>query len=761
MIHTNESLHRPHALVLGLWVLVLCGLPSVLGAQTTCVPVAQGVPALNGPPIWWDADGDTSFPEIPQEDNRLTDPRWRGNAAITYPGVGASGDEVVFRSLQRSEAGGTFIYLSWWVKVAPSFDNLGANRVLVGFDPGGGADDVLLQIELTSATAAMASTSYSPTVWTKAAADSEWGSPLLSVPNWLTDFTRVWVDPSGVMGVPNQWAVQMRVPVTSSSDLDDGVQIDPPGSDFHMWYEVRVDLAGPTDMTGVVFYNWPRMVQTSMMGFDTVYPPTTLWGPFRLASSPVDPGCGTDCVSIARLDVGTDNTTTHQIDLSGPNTFFALPTNNSGSNIPAGSIQADFRIANWGSMPDWNAVPNQNSLWELIPDDGDAGNIPNGQDAPSTGVINDGSKANAGNRIETNWTLTAAQRAPFLSNDKRLHQCMLVELQGPGLRFCPQSVYRNMDFVDASLFQRTAELSIRGISPVPSIGPERDVFLYVETLNMPEQVKPGGGEVDNAGGTVPRVENEFGATDVRRLTPDQLDAFMPTYRVHVYHDTGSRLQMDGEDCKVLKPQGSFGYYVSHEGELEGWRHSLDGPSLEQLAPNFYKIPVREGGAVLIDTEIEALEPGRGMGGAGTSGRWSFSIHLGWNEPVGDAGDFFGQGPAAGLDFEYLLTSDWAFELFAGWDQFDGPGDFEPDVTHLSLNAKRYVPVASDVNWFFGLGFGTYDFSPGGSEDGFNACTGAQFNLRPEWALEATLKYHSVSSGDFEFLELLGGFRYRF
>jgi len=749
----NTGLLRHTAFLLTLLAVLAGFLPLSAGAQTTCVPVASGVPALPGPPVWWDADADNSFPEIPQEDNRLTDPRWRGNAAITYPGVGATGDEVVFRGLQRTSGADTHIYLSWWVKVAPSFDDLSANRVLVGFSPGGSADDVLIEIQLATASPSTAAPqpAYAPTVWTKASGVTDWGTPLGAVPSWLTDFARVWVTP----GTPHQWAVQMRVPVTSSSDVDDGVRIDPPSSDFRMWYEVRVDQIGATNDTGVVLYNWPRMVGTTMDGFDVVYPATGSWQPSRLASGPNDPGCGTDCVSIARLDVGTDNPVAHQIDLNGPNTFYALPTNNSGSNIPAGAIQADFRIANWGSLPDWNSVADPTSLWELIPDDADGGTTPNGQDVPSTGVINDGTQANAGNRIETTWTLTAAQRTPFTNGTKRTHQCMLVELEGPGLRFCPQSVYRNMDFVEASRFERAAEVSVRGLTAAPALGPRRDVYLYVETLNMPEKVPGGGGDdFDNFSGNFNRDPGGSATLPpdrLRQLPADRLDGFMPTYRVHAYHDTGERLRVDGEDCKVLRPQGSFGYYVSHEGELQGWRHSLSGPSLQELAPNFYRIPVPEGGAVTVETVIEAVE----------TGRWSLSLHAGFNDPQGDFAELFDGGLAAGVDLEYLLTDLWALELFLGYDRFDGPGGFDPDLYHLSLNAKRYFPIGGANRWFVGAGVGRYDFDPGSTEDGFNLFTGAQLNVAPRWAVEATAKYHSVSSGDLEFLEVLGGFRFRF
>jgi hypothetical protein len=65
---------------------------------------------------------------------------------------------------------------------------------------------------------------------------------------------------------------------------------------------------------------------------------------------------------------------------------------------------------------------------------------------------------------------------------------MLVELSGGGYVFYPASVYRNMDFVGASTFERDAEINVRGL-PETSL-PKRDVYLSIDT-NMEVSVRLG------------------------------------------------------------------------------------------------------------------------------------------------------------------------------------------------------------------------------------------------------------------------------
>src|SRR2546426_124049 len=101
------------------------------GAQTPatiCIPQAIGVPALSGPPRWWDADGDQVIPEIPNGNDppelvSFFDPRWQGAVSNTD----AAADHVEFKALYNRDT----VYLSWEVKVDRRLDP-GADAVWFG-----------------------------------------------------------------------------------------------------------------------------------------------------------------------------------------------------------------------------------------------------------------------------------------------------------------------------------------------------------------------------------------------------------------------------------------------------------------------------------------------------------------------------------------------------------------------------------------------------------------------------------------------------
>jgi hypothetical protein len=94
-----------------------------------------------------------------------------------------------------------------------------------------------------------------------------------------------------------------------------------------------------------------------------------------------------------------------------------------------------------------------------------------------------------------------------------------------------------------------------------------------------------------------------------RLAEDEIEQFMPTYRVHVYYDTGETVDLDGVTYPVLRSQSSFGYYVEHEGDPFKWLHSLHGAEpISPEFPHFYKLAVPDSGVAKVTTRIAALDP---------------------------------------------------------------------------------------------------------------------------------------------------------
>jgi hypothetical protein len=604
-------------------------------AQTICIPNVQGVPGnIILEPHWWEDLGHGVYY------NSLSDPRWAGSALITY-GDGTS-NTTSFRILKDA----TNLYLSWrfnqQLNAAP--DN---NKLYLGLTPSGGVP-IIVAISLQTTAPAVADVVAAGNVNVQAnllKADGTLGAPT-ATPAFLNDKARYWIQTVGPgAGTSNIWAAQVVIPLLSLTT----------GNTFNMWYEVLDGTPTAPVFPGAA---WPRTALFSQPA-DYVFPLQPNWGTFSVAN-----GCvGTGTVSIDPLSIGTTNTPRTEIsyrkDPPGPhpvNTFYARPTNNSGMSIGTNQIQGTFRIANWGSITnyeDWEAGVNINNLYAPIQCFGT-----NGSDAPGVtptecgtnvgnkGIISSGGTAGASNQITFDWALNNAQLQPWVDGTKEVDNCLLVELTSPlGLTFSPSSVRQNMDFLPASTISRKAQINIKGLAPIAADG--RDVYIWVETLNMPKvsndsnQPKQVGTTIPPTNPTGPNDPTGRGGFDISRgnqsviappqpgtpipipdaaklqelatsgqITEEQLKAAVPTYIAHVYYDTGQVLKIGGVNHPMLKPMSAFGFYVSHQGALYGWDHSItgDGVTLEQVAPNFYRIKkVPNNGIVTVVTTITANE----------------------------------------------------------------------------------------------------------------------------------------------------------
>ena len=668
---------------------------SSCAATLTCIAPAHGVPPAGGPPVWW-----STSPPQPVYHHSLDDPRWAGAAKITYgDGTGETAD---FRFLHDA----AYLYFSWRAFVAPA-SSPGQNALYVGYrQPGGG--DVIVKLGLTGTLSSLTADAGHLTIEAFLRnADATQGAPV-AVPPEISSTARVWVDPSS----PGAWAVQFRLPKTA---------VETTCGRFKLWYEL---LAG-TPTLPVTAVSWPRSGAevdggTVASPHPLHYPDPALWQWFRPSQGTDDRACPVAGVSLAYANIGTKNTPASQINYSANapfpvNTFFARPTNNSGAVLPAGSIRATFRLANWGSVPgDWEAGVPVGVLWSAIP---------GGTDVPLSGPLPDLATAGDTNEAHFDWTVQGSDLAAFTSGARRPHQCMLVELKStgaPGVTFTNASVYRNMDLVGASVFRREATLSVKGLAP---LSPQpRDVYIYVEA-RMPAKVQAA-----------------------------KRDALPATYRVHVYHDTGRTITTGGIVRPILRYQTSFGYDVTHEGELEGWRHRIDGPGLVELAPGWYKIPVPNQGSTTVTTTIEAIEPRR----------WSLSLHLGTNHPLAPTSNTFDGRNGGGIDLEYRHGSVFAAEVFLGRDRMSGKvGAADLTVTHLSISSKAFFG-ASPLRPFVEAGVGAYAMDPGPTRLGFHAGAGAQFAITPRVAFEVTAKEHAVGTGGdrLRFVTIQAGVRLR-
>lgn len=599
--------------------------------MTTCIPRAQGVPGLNTAPNWFDAGAGAP----PRRDHdpalwtgKIEDPRWVGAYNRGF-GFGTA-MEAQFRGLYMDPdwRGKKSLFLSWQILYDGSLNN-GLDRLYVGFNNGGAGDTDSLILKIVayndSSADIVAGVPGSVQALNLDAATGE-GLPLANPPNWLSD-TRVWLKRT-----PIGWVVQMYVPYAPGiGTLYDNTGINLPDP-FRFFYQIYVltptRVGGSNAFGGFVTQKWPLASANVFSGLTAdiyPHPAATAWDEFHPSTGAGDPMCPTTGgVSIDYSGLG------NMVDGGAPNiiikysqtlpqpvnTLFANVDNQTGASIPAGGITARFRIADWGSVimdpsAPWTDVRGGGAVTNAVP-------IPTGKPTVT-----------AGNPppLNFNWTLNAVEIAPYLSG-KPSDQCILVELQGAGITFFNDSARQNHLIQPASVITKKAQISIEGLAPIPGGGPQRDVYLAVETRNMPTR-RDGDTvgtpvwnretlavlrqrDINSKALAVLEKEGLLAALSTGVLDLQSLVDLQPTYTVHVYHDTGKHLTVDSVDYPILEPQTSFGMMPDHVGPIVGWDHGLTFPAgalQEEIAPGFYRVHVPNNGKIDTTVKIHAVEPG--------------------------------------------------------------------------------------------------------------------------------------------------------
>ena len=588
--------------------------------MTVSIPSAAGVPGIGGPPIW--------FPGEPTFNPRLDDVRWRGAVKRTF-GSGTGGSNF-FRATQATVGGQKFIYLTFRAAFVPALSDAD-DLIYFGLRKHGTTAAMVVRVTAHGATFTPAGPPSGNPPGNVAAVDiwtlsgTTWNfNPM--TPTWISGNARMWLQNIGDVGSDpnNRWAVQLRIPANVAGGITDNVGPNL-GTDFDMWYLIH----GSSGIGPVILADYRTAGTTTQNDLDdTLFPQPSQWDEFLLTAAAATDGG----VAIYWGDVVVQNAAHGEgslIDNHANNTFIARPRNYSTANIPAGQINATFRIANWGSvvgdpnMPDfstgsWDYVPGNSEVLPVI-SGSDVGPIPAGSSPPLTAPI----------------ALTALMNLSV--PPKSLHQCILVTLSGASINFLNDAIYQNMNFDSASLLQREADISVVGLKPFAPT--PRDVYLSVEKLNMPPQGKADEGEflrasmerlIRSEGGEGPLAsklrraqsilsdtggENQELRLQILKkvlaevdLTEEEMDQLFPTFRIHVYHDTGERVNHpDGTARPVLKEQSSFGIYAYHEGTLEGWQTSIQGA--QRIADNLYLIPVPNDSTEKIKVIVQAVQEG--------------------------------------------------------------------------------------------------------------------------------------------------------
>lgn len=335
-----------------------------------------------------------------------------------------------------------------------------------------------------------------------------------------------------------------------------------------------LDTANPTSCDGVEVIR--DLVGSSYNTYNATVPGTAV--PYELPGFQIPHATG------ARFRAGFHNDTTQ--------------------TIPAGSIEAEFRIANWGlQWTDWDQA-----TWNLV------------ATAELNAPVTAGGYAGAfgQGRIESS-TWVPATSGLTLENT---HQCVHVRLKSDaGVDFKVDSVYRNMDIVNASVARRPAIIDL-GDRPAPKGKENHDVYLLVRSEHMPDPAAcdaskdklygcAKGGKLILERRALTKKQKAALSKDFKagriQLDKAQVDELMkqkarkgkkaeelPYVVVHGMVDTGRRINLpDAPDTPVLMNFSDYGYYVQHEGEpVEGWETYMHGAEpVKGVEKSLFKIQV--------------------------------------------------------------------------------------------------------------------------------------------------------------------------
>lgn len=594
------------ALSRALLLVLVLGWASLASAQTyLCPPAPEGVYGLPGGPRFTDSPLPDAFA------SQLDDPRWNGSWREDF--ADSTSTEAGARILND----GTSLFFSLQAVVDPDGAQVGSDAVYLGFSKDG-TTGVVVKVLLTAAPPAGGftndATSISTASWWKTTNGGSTGWPKQGLPQtWASSSTvHVWTGNGTANGAA--WGFNAKLSLADlGTALGLGGALTGP---FFMWYQIDVETT-----TTTVHYAWPA---GSAVAFDTttgsctpVNPcallpiNATTWGnvnPTAVASCPT--GISIDPMSIGTQPVtaGVPSSTVYFGAGHAANNFVAELTNTDTLNPPTmSSVQGRFRIANWGSQI------GVGGTWTDVATVGTSTTAAHGTNAatPTEVLLN---CINPPFNTTNNSCYQLPSGAPP-------DQCLLVELSqnnGSGMRFVHDSARRNMDFVNASTFERSAEISLKGLAPLPGSPGTRDVYIYVRTLHLPAVTD--GNHQTPVPPPVPPVpvgknrEAAAAATDqgpprFRMNSYERIASVTPTYEVHIYHDTGKTEIVDGQTRRVLEPQTPFGYFVEHAGDLSGWKHALVGEGfvLDEIGPDFYHAKIPDNGSVRVHTTIKSCQ----------------------------------------------------------------------------------------------------------------------------------------------------------
>ncbi|HEY5988744.1 MAG TPA: hypothetical protein VIV12_20540 [Streptosporangiaceae bacterium] len=430
------------------------------------------------------------------------------------------------------------------------------------------------------------------------------GGATYTGPNNLTVMARSWTPPVPTGDCPEcAWSIEVQVPRTKG--LGGNNWIDLPDS-FAIYFNImRVKdcdhtvcpnqaVQCPPGTKGVVQFKFPvgSADLTGVLGAGTSIP---VYGTGFIPSlqSPVGSNCGQGVKFInGENSVGVRPTTAPAgsapgSTIVGPsgttdNRLVAQVENTStdpGGDAPG--VTAEFRFANWGMGP------SGFTSW-----------------APASGA----------SPMPTNPTMIAHGNSAELTSEwphasvpskysASPHQCVWVQLDthqtppGVPVNFIQSSVRRNLDFVNLSRREDSAEISGVGY-PAPPRGRHHDFLLETNVRQIVLRGEGDGGEGDG------EDRHRVLLTRVSRETPAPEVIWL--WIVHGYRRTGQTIEIEGSEYEILDDApGSFGYVAAHDNIEDVLTHRLSGGGIRHEGGNFYSLRVPVDGSVTVQTHVSA------------------------------------------------------------------------------------------------------------------------------------------------------------
>jgi hypothetical protein len=581
-----------------------------------------------------------------------------------------SADPYEFRALTYSEGSQKYLVLTWRTDADPGAQSAGDPDVLYAYlgtgdgTPASPFAGNLISIKRLATKCAKgcsvrcgalaASISYydsATSAWVEIASEGFGNTlPNPNMPPWLFDNAILDLECTTVLGSLDcgAWTVTLKIPVSATAtpaNPTSGLNL-PTSGTFKFAQDMTVFSTVGGGLWTTKNFSWPDTTTPTDMDMGT-YRPISTFGTVQLGGA----GCATGVwIDSSRISVNGGN----QINVLSPNAFSATPVNGLSVPVPASNVAATFRIADWGAAhvgdtPSWRDVPGCTKVY-----------------SPAAGSVAAGGNFD----IQCNWSVPAAEQCLYeatcpagcpagtpASSCRNPHQCVLVELHPnttpatvlpAGFFFSRQSAYRNMNFIHASEFIESARLSVLPEAkalplvvtasdaakalPKPVVEPKaRDMYIYIRTTSMPATMpkalpkQPPKAEVlktfkdaklvaalDKLGVREGKIDKAVASTlkeqmKLGTISHRDVAAVLPTYVAYVWQDTGRKTKLKGKAVKILRAAPSFGYYVSHDGPLVGWKYGLTGTGISKIGPNLYKVSVPSKGGLSVRPWLSACE----------------------------------------------------------------------------------------------------------------------------------------------------------